>query len=118
MDKAKELIDAGKGNETIEITDLNQGVKMNFNVKAKSFYSMFRSDGESVMVLNAPKLPKKLPLLLIVGSSDVIVGRGHAKEIFDAAPHNPKSEYVEVDGGHDAVGKNGANKIVEWIKGL
>jgi len=118
VEKAKELIDAGKGNETIEITDLNQGEKMDFNVKAKSFYSMFRYDGESVMVLNTPKLPKKVPLLLIVGSSDVIVKRGHAKEIFDAAPDNPKSEYIEVDGGHDSVGKNGANKIVEWIKNL
>ena len=91
---------------------------MDFNIEAKRLYSMFRSDGESVMVFNKPKLPKKLPLLLIVGSSDVIMRRGHAKEIFDAAPDNPTSEYIEVDGGHDSVGKNGTNKIVEWIKNL
>ena len=118
VEKAKELIDSGKSEEMIDITDLNQGEKKVISVKAANYYSMFNPDGEAVMGLNTPKLPKNLPLLWIVGKDDIITIKGYGQKIFAGAPNNSKTKYIEVNGGHDSVGENGTDIIMEWIKKL
>ena len=87
-------------------------------VKPEDYLSFFSPDGKAVMMNNTAKLPKELPFLWIVGSSDKITEDGLGPKIFAKAPKNPKSKYIEVQGGHGDVGENGSEKIIEWLKGL
>ena len=118
VEHARGKIEEGKGAEKVDYLDINQGQEMQVSIAAKSYFSFFAPKGEAVMLLNAPKIKNNIPILWIAGDADIITTDGTGKKIFDATPKNPKSKYIEVSGGHDSVGENGTDKIVEWIKSL
>ena len=118
VSKAKEAVSEGKGGDILELQDINQGVHKTLSIKASAYLSFFSPEGKAVMIKNTAKLPPELPFLWIVGSSDIITEKGTGPKIFAKAPKNPKSKYIEVQGGHGDVGENGSEKIIEWLKGL
>ena len=118
VSKAKEAVSEGKGGDILELQDINQGVHKTLSIKASAYLSFFSPEGKAVMIKNTAKLPSELPFLWIVGSSDIITEKGIGPKIFAKAPKNPKSKYIEVQGGHGDVGENGSEKIIEWLKGL
>ena len=118
VSKAKEAVSEGKGGDILELQDINQGVHKTLSIKASAYLSFFSPEGKAVMIKNTAKLPPELPFLWIVGSSDIITEKGIGPKIFAKAPKNPKSKYIEVQGGHGDVGENGSEKIIEWLKGL
>ena len=108
----------GKGDKKTEYLDINQGSEMQVSISAKSYHSFFSPDGSAVMALNVPKMKNKAALLWIVGDLDIITTNGDGRRIYNTAAKKPKTRYIKVNGGHDEVGENGADKIVEWIKRL
>jgi len=50
-----------------------------------------------------------------MGKSDYLAREGRAY-VFDRLPSNPKSQYLEVEGGHFDAGNRNADVIVNWIK--
>ncbi len=118
VSKAKEAVSEGKGGDILELQDINQGVHKTLSIKASAYLSFFSPEGKAVMIKNTAQLPPELPFLWIVGSSDIITEKGIGPKIFAKAPKNPKSKYIEVQGGHGDVGENGSEKIIEWLKGL
>ena len=72
-------------------------------------------DSDAEMSLTAPKIQSRVPVLWLMGKKDVLVSQGSAY-VFEKLPTNPKSKYIEVEGGHfDAGGKNAA-LIVKWLQ--
>tara|TARA_B100000686_G_scaffold129908_1_gene137029 strand:+ start:1005 stop:1967 length:963 start_codon:yes stop_codon:yes gene_type:complete len=118
VSEAKSAVSNGKGKVPIGLQDINQGTFKTLKVKPENYLSFFSPDGKAVMINNTAKLPKDLPFLWIVGSSDKITEDGLGPKIFAKAPKNLKSKYIEVQGGHRDVGENGSEKIIAWLKGL
>ena len=117
VSEAKSAVSHGKGDVPIELLDLNQGIIKKLKIKPAAYLSFNSPNGKAVMINNAAKM-KGYPFLMIIGSSDKLSERGIAPKIFAKAPKNPKSKYIEVQGGHGDVGENGSEKIIEWLKGL
>ncbi len=117
VSEAKSAVSHGKGDVPIELLDLNQGIIKKLKIKPAAYLSFNSPNGKAVMINNAAKM-KGYPFLMIIGSSDKLSERGIAPKIFAKAPKNPKSKYIEVQGGHGDVGENGSLKIFEWLKGL
>jgi fermentation-respiration switch protein FrsA (DUF1100 family) len=77
---------------------------------------------EKLMKLNeceAASRLKNIPLLVVIGESDIIVGLDEAQEIFEAA-HNPKTLLVMDSADHIYKGKEAEliSKTVDWIKAV
>jgi len=117
VSEAKSAVSDGKGDVPIELLDLNQGIIKKLKIKPAVYLSFNSPNGKAVMINNAAKM-KGYPFLMIIGSSDKLSERGIAPKIYAKAPKNPKSKYIEVQGGHGDVGENGSEKIIEWLKGL
>ena len=79
------------------------------------FLSYMAPDSDAEMSLTAPRIPQRLPVLWLIGKKDLLVSQGSAY-VYDKLPLNPKSKYMEVDGGHFDAGGRNANLIVSWIQ--
>jgi pimeloyl-ACP methyl ester carboxylesterase len=117
VDKARTMVAEGKGDSTASFGDLNLGKPASFNMKARIYLSYFDPDGPAVMPRNAAAIQGGIPLFVAMGREDPLfsAGRGY---LFDKAPANPKSLYLEVSGGHLDTPTQAADALVAWIKGL
>lgn len=116
--KAKALVAAGKGDESGEYPDVNQGVDATVTATASVYLSHFDPDGPAVMHRNAATIRPGIPLLWIYGERDRPNVRRGQDYAFDRAPAHPKNRYVVVGGGHGATPRIGAPDIVAWIGSL
>lgn len=117
VDEAKELVAAGKGNETLTITDVNQGRETEVTLSANIIASWYAPDVGAVMPLNAARLKPGTPLMWIVGEKDRMSQRG-SEYAFDKAPSHPKSRYEVVAGGHKVTPMKGKSEIIDWLNSL
>ncbi len=117
VDKARSLVESGKGNETLSMDDLNQGRRQNISMKATVLLSYFDPDGLGNMPGTATRFKKPVPLLWVVGDKDPLypLGSGY---VFDKAPQHPASRYVVVQADHGSTPDAAVNEVLEWIKSL
>lgn len=115
--KAKELVAAGKGEETVSVGDINQSDYSPRILRARIYVSWFDPDGPAVMPRNAARLKPGAAFLWVVGEQDRILQRGEGY-VFGRVPPHPKNAYVVVPGGHMDTPDTGGDKIVAWLKGL
>ena len=115
--RAKEMVEAGKGNQSDKFNDLNQRAKTKVKVKAEVYLSWFDPNGPACMPVNAANLKPGTPLLWIIGKKDYMfkVGRDYA---FNKAPSNPKNAYIVVEGGHIDTPQRGKAEIINWLNNL
>jgi pimeloyl-ACP methyl ester carboxylesterase len=114
--KAKELLAGGKGDAKESFSDLNQGESLTVTATPKVYLSYFDPQGPASMQANAAAM-KPVPLLMAVGQQDPIAGRARA-QIFDPAAKNPKSQYLQVRGGHKDTSNVAAGDVVAWLSRL
>lgn len=115
--RAQEMVAAGKGQEKAQFRDSNQGSKYNIQVRADVYLSFFDPEGLGSMPRMAHKLSPDIPLLVVIGSWDPLYDAARSL-IFDKAPANPRSRYVEVKAGHVETPTEGKRQIADWIKSL
>lgn len=115
--KAKSMVAEGKGEETAQFDDLNQGKTKAITCKARVYASYFDAQGPAVMPVNAAAFKRPTPLLWVVGVGDPIYPRGE-DYAFNKAPFDPGNRYLVVEGGHMDTPTIAADQIVEWIKGI
>ncbi len=115
VDRAKELVLKGKGDQTTPFQDINVGGVFSVWATPNIFLSYMAPDSDAEMSLTAPRIPQRLPVLWLIGKKDLLVSQGSAY-VYDKLPPNPKSKYMEVDGGHFDAGGRNANLIVSWIQ--
>jgi pimeloyl-ACP methyl ester carboxylesterase len=117
VDKARRLVADGKGDETVEMDDLNQGVKKAVSMKANVLLSYFDPEGLGHMQLTAGKFRKPVPFLYVVGTRDPFYPYG-PDLIFNKAPQHSSSRYLVVEADHRGTPDASADLVLEWIKGL
>lgn len=111
---ARELVAAGKGEESQRFLDINQGRQQPVVTTAKNFLSYFDPESDADMGVTAPKLPPSLPVLTAVGEKDPLFTRVRAYYV-DKLPTNPKTQLLEVPGGHLDTPQVALDQVMQWI---
>lgn len=115
LEKARELVAAGKGGERERFIDVNQGRQQPLITTAGNFLSYFDPASDAEMSVTAPRLPATLPVFTAVGEKDPLFGRLRAY-LVDRLPANPRSRYLEVPGGHLETPRAAYDDMVAWVK--
>jgi pimeloyl-ACP methyl ester carboxylesterase len=113
---AKKLVASGRGDQVESFTDFDQGHDVTVRATAKVYLSYLDPDGPANMNRNAAAM-KPVPFLVAVGRQDRLY-RFVRPRIYRPAAKNPKSKFVEVDGGHKDTGRLAVVPIVAWLKSL
>ncbi len=117
-ERAKEMVDTGKGHESEDFQDRNQGKNNEFSTTAEIYLSWFQPKGPASMSTNVSNLRENTPLLWIIGEKDRMHTRRGKEYAFNNAPEHANNAYVVVKGGHKATPRKGKQKILEWLNGL
>jgi pimeloyl-ACP methyl ester carboxylesterase len=117
VDRARLLVEQGKGNEVIAGGDANQGNLLAMTVRAAVYYSWQNPNGLASMPSEAPRLPATTPLLMVVGDKDRIAlyARG---QLYQPAARNPYSQYVTNGANHIDTPMAAAKVVTDWVNGL
>jgi pimeloyl-ACP methyl ester carboxylesterase len=114
IDTARAMVAAGKGDDNQRFMDINQGRQQPVIVSAKNFLSYFDPDSDADMGVTAPKLPATLPVLTAIGQGDPLFKR--VREYYvDKLPAHPKTQLLEVAGGHLETPQVALAQVLEWI---
>jgi len=117
VEQARELVAAGKGDETVSITDANQGRQRGERMKASVLLSYFDPGGWGDIPTTTARLKPGLPLLWVVGTGDPAYRFGSAYA-YDKAPANPASRYLTVESDHAGTAEAALPAVLEWLKPL
>lgn len=117
VDEARRLVAQGRGAETIAFTDTNQGRKRGLSSRADIFLGYFDPGGLGDMPSQMAKIPRPLPILWLIGTSDPLypAGSGYA---FDMAPPHPLSRYEVVSANHVNTPAAGIDVVMSWLKAI
>lgn len=114
INNARELVAAGKGDENNRFVDINQGRQQPVIVTAKNYLSYFDPTSDAEMGVTAPKLPVNLPVLTAIGEKDGMFK--HVRGYYvDKLPAHPKTQFLEVPGGHLETPQVALAQVLEWI---
>ncbi|MFM7498186.1 MAG: alpha/beta hydrolase [Candidatus Fonsibacter sp.] len=114
VDSAKKYIDIGKPETLMKFTDLNTGIKKDFEIRADVLYSYYNPYGLGHMQKTAREFKKPIPFLYIEGEKDQIkVGRNYA---FDKTPNHLLSKYQTVVADHAMTPEVASDQVIEWLK--
>lgn len=116
VQRARELIEEGKGKEKHEFDDNDQGKRSTVSATPEVYLSWFDPGGDAVMPKSAAAFKKPLPLLVIVGTQEK-----NAKGpdyFFDKAPSHPSSKFTSVEASHNGVPGASADEVLAWLDSL
>jgi pimeloyl-ACP methyl ester carboxylesterase len=114
LDRANSMVSGNRGGELESFEDVNQGRQRSIRTTAAIYVSYFNPDGLGAMTKTLRKLPKPLPLLLVIGTQDPFYGE--AKALFDSAPANPGSRYVVLQADHFGIPSLVAAELLKWLE--
>ena len=117
LDRARALVNQGKGNETISGSDGNQGSSITMTVRAAVYASWHEPNGLASMSAEAPRLPASTTLLMVVGDKDPIHDRAEGM-LYKPAAKNPYSRYVTNGASHVETPMAAAKVTTDWVLGL
>jgi pimeloyl-ACP methyl ester carboxylesterase len=117
VDRAHALVEQGRGNDTVNGSDANQGTNITMSVRAAVYWSWHNPNGLASMPAEAPRLPASTPLLMVVGDKDPMSGRADGL-IFKPAAKNPYSRYVTNGAGHFETPMAATKVVTDWLNGL
>lgn len=116
VQRARDMVAAGRGQDTADFHDVNMGKGFVMTVSAQSYLSYNDPDGPAVMPKSATALSTALPILWVVGARDPLT-RDKAY-VFDLAPAHPLSRYVVIEADHKGTPTAAVGLVVEWLRGL
>ena len=116
VDKARELVAASKGDETLSMDDYNQGKQKSTSMSAKTLLSYFDPSGLGYMPGTLPRFKKAVPFLWVIGTQDPLYSFGSS--LADMAPKHPASKYVVVQADHINTPDAAVGDVLAWIKSL
>ncbi|MFZ2971639.1 MAG: alpha/beta hydrolase [Ferribacterium limneticum] len=117
VDQARELVTAGKGEQSLSMDDLNQGGRQSIRMRASVLLSYFDPFGLGHMPLTASRFKKAVPFLWVVGTRDPLYPAG-ANYAFNKAPYHVASKYLIVEADHASTPDIAAKDVLEWIERL
>jgi len=98
--RARALIRAGKGNQRSRFMDLNTGGKSRRLLTASIYYDWYNPRGPASMRLNARRLPGRVQVLWIIGSTDRVSRAAEGIGIYRAIPGSRRKTRHVASGGH------------------
>jgi hypothetical protein len=116
IERARTMVAAGRVSESGWFDDLNQGKQRSLKIPAGIYTSYFDPDGLGAFTKQIRKLPKPVPLLMVIGTSDPFYPQ--SKSIFDSAPAHKLSRYVALNADHFDVAKIVAPELLSWLASL
>lgn len=117
VDRARSLVDAGQGNQSLTGQDDNQGRTFSISTTAAVYVSWLDPNGRLAMNVQAPRLPASIPLMLVIGTKDVFFSRAESV-VYQPAAKNPYSKYLVVEADHGQTPFAAAKRITDWVTGL
>ena len=116
VDKARQMVSAGNGNEKEYFSELNTGKVREVYMSANTYLSYYDLDKFPDVELLLTKI--KLPVLWIAGDQDRLTTVYDMEFMFEALPDNPDSRYTEIEGNPKSVLPNSAPYIIDWVERL
>lgn len=117
IDDARAKLAAGKGDESDRFQDINQGRQQVVVATPRNFLSYFDPQSDAEMGVTAPRLPPGMPVLTVIGEKDPLFS-GIRWYLVDKLPKNPKSQLLEVSGGHLDTPRVASDQIIGWVKSV
>jgi pimeloyl-ACP methyl ester carboxylesterase len=117
VDRARKLVEQGRGNDTMNGADSNQGSNIAMSVRAAVYWSWQNPNGLASMPAEAPRLPASTPLLMVVGEKDPAHARAEG-QLYRPAAKNPYSRYVTNGANHFETPMAATKAVTDWVNGL
>ena len=117
VDRARAMVQAGRGNHAGTFTDINQGQTTQRVLPASIYLSWFAPDGPAAYASNLRALRPGTAILWIAGDRDR-VPTASDKSLFEAAPTNPKSQFVMISSTHLNTPTDARSVVADWLADL
>ncbi|MDR7305332.1 alpha/beta hydrolase [Rhodoferax saidenbachensis] len=117
VDQARVWVAEGKGAETLDMEDLNQGKTRMVRMRADVLLSYFDPQGLGYMPATAARFKQPVPLLWVVGAQDPLSAMG-PDYAYSKAPAHPARQYLAVDADHMGTPDVAAAQVLQWIRAL
>ncbi len=117
VDQARQWVRDGKGGDSLDMEDFNQGKARPVRMRADVVVSYFDPEGLGHMPLSTSRFKKAVPLLWVIGTGDPLYPAGPAYA-YDKAPHHPASQYLVEEADHMGTPDVAAAQVLAWVKGL
>ena len=114
VDEAQRLVEAGKGEASVGMTDINQGQRRSIKTSATSIWSYFSPQGWGNMSLSAQSAKKPVPVFWAIGNLDPLFGAA-SSGIFQRLPAHPDSIYQEVRADHANTPHAASDALTSWV---
>ncbi len=117
VDRARELVAAGKGDDYLSMDDFNQGRRQAIRMRADVLLSYFDPMGLGNMTITAAEFKKPVPVLWVLGTRDPLYpyGSGYG---YDKTPRHEASRYLVVDADHASTPEASVEQVTAWLKAL
>ncbi len=115
LEEARRMVAAGDTTKRKDFKDFNQGQLLLVRTTAPAYLSYFDPESDAEMTHSAPRIPARVPVLMVLGDKDPLYERGRAF-IFDKLPANPKSRYMEIQADHFNTPQIAAEEVTAWIR--
>ena len=118
VNKAREMVSSGLGNELFTFTDPNSGNRSRpITAKASIYLSYFEPQSLANMPLSASKIQAALPVLLINSSEDGISRKGESY-IFTHLKRHPQSVFKLSHASHLSTPEENKEEVLKFIQSL
>lgn len=112
---ARQAVASSSPDKAINMTDVNQGQRKDFQIRADVLLSYFEPDGLGNMSRTAAEFKRPTPFLWVIGTHDILYRDGKAYA-FDKVPKLPSSKYLVVNATHVTAPEVASDQVVEWVK--
>ena len=117
VQKAREMIARGEGEEKAWFPDSNQGRSRQVRTSAAVYFSYFDPEGLGSMTRSCRGIPADVPLFMAVGESENILTYARGT-LFPSAAKNDRSVFLAVPGDHFSAPRSALPRLVEWTASL
>jgi len=113
-EKARQMIDAGKGEESAEFID-SGGANATAVGSANDVFSWFAPNGPATLAGNARNVKPNTPVLCIDGNRD---RWKRCSEIMGLVPEHSNNEQTRVDANHVETPSASVDAVLKWLRDL
>ncbi len=118
VNKAREMVSSGRGDESFTFTDPNSGNRSRpITAKASIYLSYFEPQSMANMPLSASRIQASLPVLLINSSEDGISRKGESY-IFTHLKKHSKSVFKLSHASHLSTPEENKEEVLKFIQSL
>jgi len=118
LNKAKEMIDSGRGDKQALFTHRNNGKYADITMTAATYFSYYDPEGMASMPLSTSKITKGIPLIwILAGTTDVLYDKGR-DYVFEKWPRHPLNKYLVLNSVHLEAPVDATDEVLRWIAAL